>query len=121
MMTQACDLSNQACEPLQGDVAALDAEQANRLLEGLHPDWQLSSDNKLISRRFKFKDFAKAVETGKMIAWLGDRHGHQPDITFGWCYCAVSFRIHEVDEPSNNNLVCAAKLDQMTSILCLKI
>ena len=115
MTTQVCDLSNQACEPCQGGMATLDAEQAKTRLEELHTDWQLSSDNKLISRRFTFKGFARAVQMANMIAWLGDRQGHHPDITFGWGYCAVSFTTHEIDGLSNNDFICAAKLDQITA------
>jgi 4a-hydroxytetrahydrobiopterin dehydratase len=50
-----------------------------------------------------------------MIAWLGDRQGHHPDIAFGWGYCSVSFTTHEIDGLSNNDFICAAKLDQITA------
>ena len=50
-----------------------------------------------------------------LIAWLGERQGHHPDIAFGWGYCSVSFTTHEIDGLSNNDFVCAAKLDQITS------
>ena len=115
MTTQVCDLSNQACEPCQGGMAALDAPESAILLGKLQPDWQLSSDNKMISRRFTFKGFARAVQMANLIAWLGERQGHHPDIAFGWGYCSVSFTTHEIDGLSNNDFVCAAKLDQITS------
>jgi 4a-hydroxytetrahydrobiopterin dehydratase len=96
-------------------MAALNAEQAKTLQQELHNDWQLSSDNKVISRRFTFKGFARAVQMANLIAWLGDRQGHHPDIAFGWGYCAVSFTTHEIDGLSNNDFICAAKLDQITA------
>ena len=115
MTTQLCDLSDQTCEPCQGGMAALDPAEAKTLLEELHPDWQLSSDSKVISRRFKFKGFARALQMANMIAWLGDRQGHHPDIAFGWGYCSVSFTTHEINGLSNNDFICAAKLDQITA------
>ena len=115
MPTQVCDLSNQACEPCQGGMAALDAAEAKTLLGELYPDWQLSGDSKVISRRFKFKGFARAVQMANVIAGLGDRQGHHPDIAFGWGYCMVSFTTHEIDGLSNNDFICAAKLDQITA------
>lgn len=114
MTTQVCDLSDQTCEPCQGGMAALNAEEAKTLQQELHNDWQLSSDNKMISRRFTFKGFARAVQMANLIAWLGDRQGHHADIAFGWGYCAVSFTTHEIDGLSNNDFICAAKLDQIT-------
>ena len=115
MTTQVCDLSNQVCEPCQGGMTALDATEAKTLLAELHSDWQLSGDSKLISRRFTFKGFARAVQMANMIAWLGDRQGHHPDIAIGWGYCSVTFTTHEIEGLSNNDFICAAKLDQITA------
>lgn len=115
MSNQQCDLSNQICEPCQGGMAALDAAEAWQLLSELHTDWQLSAGHKEISRKFSFKGFARAVQMANVIAWLGDRQGHHPDIAFGWGYCSVTFTTHEIDGLSSNDFICAAKLDQLVS------
>jgi len=96
-------------------MAALDAAEAQQLLSGLHTDWQLSAGHKEISRKFSFKGFARAVQMANVIAWLGDRQGHHPDIAFGWGYCSVTFTTHEIDGLSSNDFICAAKLDQLVS------
>ncbi|MDB9999634.1 4a-hydroxytetrahydrobiopterin dehydratase [Porticoccaceae bacterium] len=114
MTTQVCDLSNQACEPCQGGMAALGVDEAKKLLSNLNGDWQLSDDNRVISRRFTFKGFARAVQMANLMAWLGDRQGHHPDIAFGWGYCSIAFTTHEIDGLSSNDFICAAKLDQIT-------
>jgi len=96
-------------------MAALDAAEAQQLLSELHTDWQLSAGHKEISRKFSFKGFARAVQMANVIAWLGDRQGHHPDIAFGWGYCSVTFTTHEIDGLSSNDFICAAKLDQLVS------
>jgi 4a-hydroxytetrahydrobiopterin dehydratase len=114
MTNQVCDLSNKDCEPCQGGMEALDKTESEKLQTELHADWQLSADHKMISREFKFKGFARAVQMANLIAWVGDRQGHHPDIAFGWGYCSVKFTTHEIDGLSTNDFICAAKLDQIT-------
>jgi len=94
-------------------MASLNAEDAKSMLMELHGDWKLSLNSLEISRKFKFKGFARAVQMANLIAWLGDRQGHHPDITFGWGYCAVTFTTHEIGGLSTNDFICAAKLDQI--------
>ena len=110
---QVHDLSNHDCKPCQGDMASLNTEDAKSMLMELHGDWQLSLDSLEISRKFKFKGFARAVQMANLIAWLGDRQGHHPDIAFGWGYCTVKFTTHEIGGLSTNDFICAAKLDRM--------
>ncbi len=111
--TPVCDLSHRDCEPCQGGMAALGAAEAKSMLSDLHHDWTLSADNKQITRKFTFKGFAKAVQMANLMAWLGDRQGHHPDIAFGWGYCSVTYTTHEIDGLSDNDFICAAKLDQI--------
>ena len=75
-------------------------------------DWQLE-DGTAIRRRFEFKGFAKAVEMANLAAWLGNRQGHHPDVTFGWGYCEVTFTTHAIGGLSENDFICAAKVDQL--------
>ncbi len=78
-------------------------------------DWTLSDDATQITRRFAFKGFAKAVEMANLAAWLGNKQGHHPDIAFGWGYCAVTFTTHEAGGLTENDLICAARLDALVA------
>ena len=113
---QTHNLSNHGCKPCQGNMASLNTEDAKSMLVELHSDWRLSSDSLEISRKFKFKGFAKAVQMANLIAWLGNRQGHHPDIAFGWGYCIATFTTHEIGGLSTNDFICAAKLDQIVGI-----
>ncbi|RJE82591.1 4a-hydroxytetrahydrobiopterin dehydratase [Paracoccus onubensis] len=77
--------------------------------------WSLSEDGTTISRRFEFKGFAKAVEMANLAAWLGNKQGHHPDISFGWGYCKVAFTTHDSGGVTENDLICAAKLNALVA------
>ncbi|MFN3525665.1 MAG: 4a-hydroxytetrahydrobiopterin dehydratase [Paracoccus sp. (in: a-proteobacteria)] len=108
------DLSQKTCQPCQGGVAPYGAEQARVMLDGL-TGWQLSPASDSITRRFEFKGFAKAVEMANLAAWLGNKQGHHPDIAFGWGYCAVTFTTHEAGGLTENDFICAARLDALVA------
>lgn len=104
------DLASRKCVPCEGGTPALDAEQARKLLAELH-GWRLNEAATAISRSFAFKGFAKAVEMANLAAWLGNSQNHHPDIRFGWGYCEVSFTTHAAGGLTENDFICAARLD----------
>lgn len=77
--------------------------------------WFLSPDGRAIVRRFAFKGFAKAVEMANLAAWLGNRHNHHPDVSFGWGYCEVRFSTHEAGGLTEADFACAARLNDLVS------
>ena len=111
--TTECDLSSRECGPCQGGIPPLEASAAKVLLSALDPSWALSADHTKLIRKFTFKGFAKSVQMANLIAWLGDSQGHHPDIAFGWGYCKVTYTTHEINGLSDNDFICAAKLDRI--------
>lgn len=107
-----CDLANKTCQPCAGGIAPFDAATARAQVDAL-AGWKLSDDATTITRRFDFKGFAKAVEMANLAAWLGNNQGHHPDIAFGWGYCAVSFTTHAAGGLTENDLICAARLNSL--------
>jgi 4a-hydroxytetrahydrobiopterin dehydratase len=77
----------------------------------LHKDWQLDG-NRLV-RRFAFKGFAKAVPMANLAAWLGEKMHHHPDVGFGWGWSEVEYTSHELGGLSENDFICAARLDSI--------
>ena len=105
---------NRNCEPCRGGVSPMTAEVVRQELVEL-PGWLLSDDASTISRRFEFKGFAKAVEMANLAAWLGNKQGHHPDISFGWGYCEVAFTTHDSGGVTENDLICAARLSALVA------
>jgi 4a-hydroxytetrahydrobiopterin dehydratase len=107
------DLTARHCIPCEGGVEPLQAEQASNLLEALHPDWALSSDGLVISRRFEFPAYSRTLGFTNAVAWIAITEGHHPDITFSYGYCVVSYTTHAINGLSDNDFICAAKVDRL--------
>ncbi len=106
-----CDLTQKDCAPCQGDGMVI-ADPGNRM-SALHPDWRLVGQG--LSRRFVFRNFAKAVQLANVAAYLGEKLGHHPDVGFGWGWCEVAFTSHELGGLTEVDFTAAARLDEVVS------
>ena len=46
-------------------------------------------------------------------AWISHREDHHPDITVGYNKCEVAYMTHAIKGISENDFICAAKLDAL--------
>jgi 4a-hydroxytetrahydrobiopterin dehydratase len=113
-MNTTCNLTDKHCVPCEGGVPPLTEAEVAALKAELHADWV--TDGVKLVRRIEVKGFAKPVYTANAAAYLGDKEGHHPDVAFGWGYCEVTFTTHAIGGLSENDFICAAKLDQIVSI-----
>lgn len=113
-MTDATDLAARHCVPCEGGTPPMgrdEAEAALAVLDG----WALSPDAASITRRWQVKGFARAAQLANLAVWLAEQQGHHPDIRFGWGYCEVSFTTHAAGGLTENDLICAARLNALTN------
>jgi 4a-hydroxytetrahydrobiopterin dehydratase len=47
------------------------------------------------------------------MAWVANREDHHPDFTAGYNYCEVTFTTHAIDGLSENDFICAAKVNAL--------
>jgi len=111
-MTAVCNLTDRQCKPCEGGVDPLNRQQAETLL-GQTPGWELSTDGKSISRRFEFKGFYKTMAFINAMAWIANSENHHPDFSAGYNYCLVEFTTHAIDGLSENDFICAAKINEL--------
>lgn len=109
-MTDA--LEQRKCVPCEGGMAPLSAERVATLLAQV-PGWSLSADGKKIARRFEFKGFYKTMAFINAMAWIANQQGHHPDFEAGYNFCLVHFTTHAIDGLSENDFICAAKLNAL--------
>jgi 4a-hydroxytetrahydrobiopterin dehydratase len=103
------------CIGCEGGVKPLTLEESVAKKAELHADWVISSDNTAISRRFAFKGFRQTMEFANAIAWIVNREQHHPDLKLGYDYCEVTFTTHAINGLSENDFICAAKIDALFS------
>jgi 4a-hydroxytetrahydrobiopterin dehydratase len=100
------------CAPCKGGAVAHTREQAESALTKLS-GWELAEDAKLIRREFKFKDFYRTMSFVNALAHIANIEDHHPDLEVGYNYCRVKYSTHEVKGLSDNDFICAAKIDQL--------
>src|SRR5690606_37499533 len=106
-------LTEKKCLPCEGGVVPLNKEETAKLLKQLHSDWQLNEANTVITRRLQFKNFAKTMAFINAVAWIAEKEQHHPDITFGYNYCVINYQTHAIGGLSENDFICAAKIDSL--------
>jgi 4a-hydroxytetrahydrobiopterin dehydratase len=104
------ELARKKCKPCEGGVAALTAQQVAPMLKGLR-GWSL--DGKSIAKTYKFKNYFETMAFVNAAAWISHREDHHPDMLVGYSECRVSYVTHAIDGLSENDFICAAKLDAL--------
>jgi len=107
------ELASGKCKPCEGGVAPLTRAQAAKLLKELHAEWQLAPDARSIHRALKFKDFYRTMSFANALAHIANIEDHHPDLELGYSYCRVKFMTHAIGGLSENDFICAAKLDRI--------
>ena len=97
--------------PCEGGVPPLTPSQAKLLAKQLHKDWQIAKDSKSLKRSLKFKDFYRTMSFVNALAHVANTEDHHPDLSVGYNYCHVTFATHSIGGLSENDFICAAKLD----------
>jgi len=88
-------------------------EQAVRLLEQLHADWALAGDYTSISRTFRFSNYYQTLAFVNALAWIAHGEDHHPDLEVGYNRCLVRYSTHAVGGLSENDFICAARIDAL--------
>lgn len=109
------DLLNHHCKPYPKGSPALDATAAQKLMTQLHDDWSITASSDSIQRTFRFKNYYETLAFVNAMAWIIHREDHHPDLEVGYNRCVVRFSTHSVGGLSENDFICAAKIDTLPS------
>ena len=107
------ELARKKCVPCEGGVAPLTREQVRPMLKGLQ-GWEL--DGKMIAKTYKFANYHETMAFVNAAAWVSHREDHHPDIMVKWGEARVAYITHAIDGLSENDFICAAKLDALFDI-----
>jgi 4a-hydroxytetrahydrobiopterin dehydratase len=107
------ELAARKCKPCEGGMPPLTPAEAARLLTQVSAEWALIEDAHAIQRKFAFRDFYRTMSFVNAVAHLANIEDHHPDLEVGYNYCRVKFTTHAVKGLSENDFVCAAKVDRI--------
>lgn len=105
-------LADKSCQSLPKGSPALDAQQAGQLHQEVS-DWELRETDQSLVREFKFKNFYQTIEFINAVAWIANQQDHHPDIEAGYNRCKVTFTTHSVGGLSENDFICAARVNAL--------
>jgi len=104
-------LLDRSCAPPEGGAALGRAEAAALLTE--IPGWELNDTASEVSRLFRFKNYYETIAFVNALAWIVHREDHHPDLEVGYNRCRVRFSTHSVKGLSENDFICAAKINAL--------
>jgi 4a-hydroxytetrahydrobiopterin dehydratase len=105
-------LVEKRCVACEGGIPRLEERQAQKLLLQV-PDWTLSDEGSEISRTFEFKDFYETMAFANGVAWIANKENHHPDMKISYRCCEVRFHTHAIGGLTENDFICAAKIDRL--------
>lgn len=106
-------LSQRRCEPCEGGVEPLSGDKVNELMADLHSDWQLEKNPDRIRRQVSFVGFNRPMAFANAIAYIAGDQGHHPELRVSYGECEVEYYTHAIEGLSENDFICAAKIDQL--------
>jgi 4a-hydroxytetrahydrobiopterin dehydratase len=109
----AGDLSRRHCQPVANGTPPLGVARVQALLQALHADWTSDDTGKNISRTFGFRNYYQTMAFVNALAWIAHAEDHHPDIEVGYNRCVVHYSTHSVGGLSENDFICAAKIDAL--------
>jgi 4a-hydroxytetrahydrobiopterin dehydratase len=106
-------LTEKKCQPCDGNVAPLTRDEAQTLMKQLNADWQLAADGKSLHREWKFRNFFHTMSFVNAVAHIANAEDHHPDLEIGYGMCRMKFTTHAIGGLSENDFICAAKVDAL--------
>ncbi|MFO1318207.1 MAG: 4a-hydroxytetrahydrobiopterin dehydratase [Burkholderiales bacterium] len=103
-------LVRQKCAPCEGGVPPLESANVQALLKGLQ-GW--TQEGSVITKTYTFRNYFETMAFVNAAAWVSHREDHHPDIVVGYNEARVSYVTHAIRGLSNNDFICAAKLDAL--------
>lgn len=105
-------LKAKRCKPCEGGIPPMSLEEARALLQEI-PHWEIVDDGQAIRRIFTFSDHYEVMAFVNAIAWISHRENHHPVLTVGYSRCEVVYTTHAVEGLTENDFICAAKVDAL--------
>lgn len=109
-MTQS-DLTTKTCAPCEGGTQPLDPDQTAELLPQIS-GWTLTPEG-AIERRYRFDNYYQTMAFVNALAFIAHTEDHHPDLAVSYDSCTVSYITHAIGGLSENDFICAAKVNRL--------
>ena len=104
------DLAVKHCRPCEKGTPPLPPERVAALLKQVPGLEQRGGE---IAKTYSFKNYYETMAFVNAAAWVSHREDHHPDLEVGYNKCKVRYSTHSVGGLSENDFICAAKLEAL--------
>ncbi|MDP3920619.1 MAG: 4a-hydroxytetrahydrobiopterin dehydratase [Candidatus Omnitrophota bacterium] len=104
------ELAKKKCKPCEGGMSPMSDDEIRKNLKVLN-HW--SYEDGVVAKTFSFKNYYETTAFVNAVVWMAHREDHHPDISFGYKNCRVAYSTHAIDGISENDFICAAKIDAL--------
>lgn len=89
----------------------LTEEEIENALNELN-NWNVEGN--FLRKKFKFENFAEALEFVNEVGEIAEQADHHPDITFGWGYAEIELTTHDTGGLTHNDFDVAEEIDEIS-------
>lgn len=114
---KSISLQTRHCKACSAQTPPLSAAQCSALMNQLAAEWELIEANRAIVREFRFRNFYQTIAFVNAVAWIANGEDHHPDLEVGYNRCRVRYTTHAIGNLSENDFICAAKIDALFPLL----
>lgn len=106
------NLSSRKCVSCESGSQPFDEQKTAEYLKLLNPGW-IVSENKTISKEFRFKNYAHTMKFVNQVAQLAEADDHHPVMHVHYGKAIIDLWTHSIGGLSENDFILAAKIDQL--------
>ena len=106
------DLVSKHCVACTADTPRVAPAEVTRLLTtlpGYNADLLVGS----ISKVYEFDDFYETMAFVNALAFIAHVEDHHPELAVSYNRCSVTYSTHSIGGLSENDFICAAKIDAL--------
>jgi 4a-hydroxytetrahydrobiopterin dehydratase len=98
------------CKACEGGTPPVAGERVDAVLREL-PGWSRAGE--AIEKTYRFKNYYETMAFVNATAWVSHAEDHHPDLEVGYNKCTVRYSTHAIGGLSENDLICAAKVEAL--------
>lgn len=113
-MNDLVPLAQAHCTARRGSEHRLSEARVRELMPEI-PGWEVVEDGHALSKTFRFKNYYETMAFVNALAYMAHREDHHPDLGVHYDRCVVRYSTHDVGGLSENDFICAAKAEELSS------
>jgi 4a-hydroxytetrahydrobiopterin dehydratase len=106
------ELATKRCAACNAETPRVAPEDVTRMLQSL-PGYKADMLVGSISKVYEFKNFYETMAFVNALAYIAHVEDHHPELVVSYNRCAVTFSTHAIGGLSENDFICAAKIEAL--------